>query len=207
MNCREIKKLLVPFLELELSESERAIIEAHLHICVNCQKEKVLLEKTWSILDGFKVPAVSSNFTSNLMARIHEQEEVKPKFTFTFPGINIQFGFRVLAPIMVSVCVLVVGYLFVQNHLIQEQQIAKVVLPEQKTIMQTKENVSAEPKVNVAEITPSERKEDMKIAAKIAVTDDEIIHNLDVYTNIELYQNYALVNDLDVVENLGAEVM
>lgn len=211
MNCREIKKLLVPFLESQLPESERVIIEAHLYECEDCQKEKVLLEKTWSMLDGFQAPEVSSNFTWNLMARIHEQEEEKPKFSFVFPEINIQFGFRVLAPVMVSACVLIAVYLFVQNHLNQEQQVAKVVSPEQKTIIQAQKEVPVESEVNAAKVTPVERKEDSRIAAtqlaenekvKIAAGDEEIIRNLEVYKNIELYQNYALVNDLDVVENL-----
>jgi hypothetical protein len=160
----------------------------------------VLLEKTWSMLDGFRAPQVSSNFTSDLMARIPKQVEVKPKLTF--PEINI---LRVLAPVLVSVCAFIVGYLVVQNYMIQNQQIAKVVSPEQKTIMQAKESVSAVSKVNVAEVTPSERTtEVMKVAVKIVVPDEEIIRHLDVYQNIELYQNYALVKDLDVVENLSA---
>jgi anti-sigma factor RsiW len=205
MNCQEIKKLLVPFLESELSESDKLIVEAHLQTCADCQKDKILLEKTWSILDRYAAPKISSNFTANLMSRIHDQGEAKPKFAL--PEINIQFSFRVLVPVMVSACVLIVIYLFVQNQLVSQQQIAKVVLPEQKTITQVQENAPAESKVNVAEVTPSEQKEDIKVAAKVSVPDEEIIRNLDVYTNIELYQNYALVSDLDVVQNLGAKVM
>lgn len=216
MNCRKIKKLLVPFLESELSESSRGMLEAHLHNCDACQKEKMLLEQTWSMLDGFKVPAVRNNFTSNLMAKIHDLEEAGPKFTFVFPEINIQFGFRVLAPAMAAVCVLIVAYFFVQNQLIQEQRIAKVVLPEQKTILQAKKNVSSESRANVAGIISSERKRDLKNTttefaknekAGITATDEEIIRNLDVYENVELYQNYALLDNFDVVENLGAEVL
>jgi anti-sigma factor RsiW len=214
MNCQEIKKLLIPFLESELSESDRAIVEAHLQSCVDCQKEKMLLEKTWSMLDGLGSPKVSSDFTMDLMAKIYEQEEEKPKFTFAFPNINIQFGFRELALASVSACVLIAAYLIVQNHLISKQQVAKDTSSEQEYLMQAKKDASIEPIVNVAEVTPIAQKEEVKIAStelvkdkevKIAAADEEIIRNLDVYENSELYQNYTLLNDLDVVENLEAE--
>ena len=61
MNCQEIKKLLLPFLESDLSEKERAIVEAHLHQCAECRKEKELLEQTWFMLDKFQAPQVSHN--------------------------------------------------------------------------------------------------------------------------------------------------
>jgi anti-sigma factor RsiW len=197
MDCREIKRLMVPFLESELSERDRLIIEAHLHECVDCQKEKAALEQTWSMLDGFQAPKVSSNFTWNLMERIREQEERRPKFNFAFPEINIRFGYRVLVPAMVSACALIVAYLFVQNNLNQEQQVAEDFSPEQASIAQAKREVPAESEVKVAEVAPAATKEDVKISS----VDEEIIRNLDAYKNAELYKNYALVEDLEVVEN------
>ena len=218
MNCLDIKNLLIPYLESELPESERAIVEAHLHACADCQKEKVLLEKTWSMLDGFQAPEVGRHFTRDLMARIHQEEEEKPGLPFAFPEINIQFCFRVLAPAMAFACVFIVICLLFQNHPFQEQQIAKEILPEQKEDTPTAaiQVAKVEPEPAVVEFAPIQQAEDVKIAAtelakdekaKTAVPDEEIIRDLDVYENVDLYQNYALVNDLDVVENLDEKVL
>jgi hypothetical protein len=198
MNCQEIKRLLVPFLQSELSESERLIIEAHLHECPDCQKEKTLLEGSWSMLDSFQAPKVSSNFTWRLMDRIREQEERKPGFGVTFPEINFQFGYRVLVPVAVSVCVLIAVYFSFQKYLNQEPQVAQVVAPEPKTIIEAQKEVPVESAVKVAEVVPTAAKEEVKISA----SDEEIIRNLDAYKNAEFYKNYAAVEDLDVVENI-----
>ena len=232
MNCAQIKNLLIPFLQSELSEGDRAVVKTHLQKCDDCRREKVLLEKSWVLMDGFQVPKVSGHFTKNVMAKIHAQEEEKPKFTFAFPEINIQFGFRVLAPAMISVCVLIVVYLLVQNQLAPKQQIAKEILPEQKTMVEVAQVTPAEQIENtqtavvqvakvgqepsVAEVVPVEQKEEVTIVttelakneeAKTVVADEEIIRHLDVYENAELYKNYALVSDLDVVESLDEKVL
>jgi hypothetical protein len=133
MNCPDVKKLLIPFIESSLSEREMVIVEAHLYSCDDCRKEKELLEKTWSALDGFKAPQVSSNFTWNLMQRIRGQEQTKPRFSFNLPEINIQFGFRVLVPVLVTACVLIAVYSFVLDQPVPLQQFAKVVATEKKT--------------------------------------------------------------------------
>jgi hypothetical protein len=198
MNCQEIKRLLISFLQFELSESESLIIEAHLHECPDCQKEKALLERSWSMLDSFQAPKVSSNFTWSLMERIREQEERKPGFTFTFPEINIQFGYRVLVPVAVSACVLIMVYFSFQKYLNHEPQVAQVVAPEPKAIIEAQKEVSVGSTVKVAEVVPVATKEEVKIS----FADEEIIRNLDAYKNAEFYKNYAAVEDLDVVENI-----
>ncbi|MCG2712544.1 MAG: zf-HC2 domain-containing protein [Candidatus Omnitrophica bacterium] len=216
MNCRHIKKILIPFLESELSQIEMDIIKAHLHKCADCRKEKLLQEQTWSMLDAFEAPRISSNFTADLMAKIHAQKEVKPGLIRVFPAFNLLLRFRMLAPALVSVCILIVVYLFVQNQMFQALQSAKDFSFKEETILQSKKDISIGSQVNVAEVTLIGQEEDIHLAAtefvedvraKITAIDEEIIRNLDVYENIELYQNYALFNDLDVVENLDAEVL
>jgi predicted anti-sigma-YlaC factor YlaD len=181
MDCRNIKDLLSSFIESELSESERAAVEEHLHACDGCRKEKELLEKTWAMLDGYKAPALSRNFSVNLMAKIREQRGARPNLAF------------VLAPVMASVCVIIAVYLFVQNRPPIEQPAEEVV--------------SLTSKVDVIEVAPVAQKIERKEEVKLTATDEEIIRNLDVYENIELFQNYALVDDLDVVENLGVKAL
>jgi len=194
MNCQDIKRLLIPYLESDLSGSDKAAIEEHLHKCDGCQKEKMLLEKTWSMLDASGTPQVSKNFTENLMAKIHTQKTVKPEFVFAFPQIRIQFGFRTLVPVAASVCVLIAAYIFVQNQLTYKQQSAKGLLPIETAMQATKES---------ADSTVTKLEEDER--SGITAADEEIIRNLDVYEDIEMYQNYALLNDMDIVENMGAK--
>jgi|GEM_PF-1882337 hypothetical protein len=213
MKCLEIRQLLIPYLDSELSESERVIVEAHLHACADCQKEKMLLEKTWAALDAFQAPAVSGSFTGNLMAKIHGHEEPALRPAVAKPGMSLRFAFRVLAPALVSVCVVIVVYLFVQNELALKRQPANEATSLQRPGMQAVKETPAIKSIYI-EATLAKQEEGIEPAAtapakvekpEISAADMEIIRNLDVYKNMELYQNFELLNDLDVVENMGAK--
>ena len=195
MNCRDIRKSLVGFLESELSDGDRIVVEAHLHQCEDCRKEKVLLEDTWAALGGIRAPAVSRDFTENLMGKIHEQEEKKPAWWgIALPEIHIPFGFPRLTPALVSVGLVAAICLSVPYFLPKKTPQAKELSAYKKTEAQA-EKVAA-----VEAVTPVAQ-------APVPVSDEEIIRNLDVYGNIDLLKNYTVLNDFDVVQNLDVKVV
>ena len=145
MNCKDIRKLLIDFLEAELSESDYVVVRAHLHQCADCRKEKELLENTWAALEGVRVPAVSHNFTSNLMAKIHEQEEKKPAWVFTFPKIPLPLELPRLAPVMVSICFVAAVCFSVPYFLTKEPRITKDLSVSKMTGIQAVEKAAPFP--------------------------------------------------------------
>ena len=195
MNCQKIKKLLIPFLHSELPEKERLMVEAHLQTCPECQKEKALLEHTWSMLDDVKAPEVSSDFTASVMAKIHEQEQKRPWFGFAFSETPPAFEFWRLAPVLATVCLVVLSYVFFQDHVTKRSRIARDSSQQQDIIIQTKDD-------------PEAFKDDgAQVVTTSAAMDVDIIRYLDVYENMEFYQDYALLDDYDVVEDLNEEVL
>jgi len=76
MDCREIEKLLVRFLEGELSSEDNAKLENHLAACPACRKEKELLPQSWKMLDNYPAPELKPDFTACLMQRIHTEEQM-----------------------------------------------------------------------------------------------------------------------------------
>ena len=190
MDCQEIKELLVPYLESDLSANEKAIVEAHLRTCGACQKEKMLLEKSWGLLEGVKVPQVSPDFTDKLMAKIHTQGQERPSVTVQSTAASVKVVFWILGIAIVYVCLLCGVYLYVQNKPAPEVQTVPVPI---------KENVSEEVVVQPVEIK--------KVIPRSTVNDDEIIRHLDVYENIELYKNFNVLKNYELIENLNAKAI
>jgi len=189
MKCRDIRKLLIAFSESELSDGDREGVAAHLRQCEGCRKEKELLESTWAALDGLRAPAVSRDFTPNLMAKIHEQEKKKTEWVFGFPKIHIPFELPRFAPVMVSICFVIAVCFSVPYFLPKETRPAKDQPVDKTAEIRTEEKTILGPAVPAA-------------SGKISAADEEIIRNLDVYENMDLLQNYALLSDFDVVQNL-----
>ncbi|GEM_PF-5927850 len=70
MDCKEIRPLMVPFMEGEFSGAYKEEIARHLEGCVHCQEEMQLISKTWQLLDHYGVPKVREGFTASVMARV-----------------------------------------------------------------------------------------------------------------------------------------
>ena len=195
MNCRDIRKSLIGFLEAELSDGDRIVAEAHLHQCEDCRKEKALLENTWAAVGGVQTPAVSRDFTANLMAKIHEQEEKKPAWWgIALPEIHIPFGFPRLTPVLVSVGLVAAICLSAPYLLPKKPQPVKALSTYKRAEIPAKKVATVESVVPVVK-TPA------------TVPDEEIIRNLDVFENIDLLQNYALLKDFDTVQSLDVKVV
>jgi len=229
MNCQKIKKLLIPFLDSELPDNLKKAIESHLHQCHACREEKILLEKTWSLLDKVNAPDISPDFSENLMAKIHQQQENQPKFIFTFPKINIPFEFRFLIPAMASFCIIMaLSYLFLQNHSMKSQQMSKDLLLEQYLLLEKQKDSPSDLQMDVAKIIPTQQEEvlssstekDFIETAKITPTQKEEKSSLpgddfikeekseiaamdeEIIRNLEIYENIELYKNYTLLNEL-----
>jgi predicted anti-sigma-YlaC factor YlaD len=172
MDCYRVKKILVPFLEGGLSEKLKVNVEAHLKVCVNCQKERELLSKSWQMLDSYVAPKLKDDFTPSLMRRIHSEQTKIIKVAYRLP----QFSFRRLAPVLATILVTVLIFSWFWKEQIGKEKLAKVTPP-----------------VSQEAVT--------KMEAVTAMADEEIINNLDLYENIELLENIELSSEFDIVED------
>ena len=75
MNCKNIKKNLVSFLENELPEERRVEIENHLKICSDCSHLLEEFSQLWGALEDREKIQPSPYFWTRLKQRIVEYEE------------------------------------------------------------------------------------------------------------------------------------
>ncbi|MDP8212091.1 MAG: zf-HC2 domain-containing protein [Candidatus Zapsychrus exili] len=241
MKCKDVKNLLVSFLESDLSDKDNVLVSAHLDTCQECQKEKEVLKETWLMLDEYEAPKVSSNFTARVMDRIDQQKEKKFKFDFTLPSIN--FEFPQFVPAMATISVFIVVYALVSSNLKNDtaqlakkiqikpdiQMIAKAELVKEDVVESVASVIEEKEIVGVVEVASVPQEEEIaevveQVVEQAEVTsiakvapqevelideeiDEEIVAYLDVYENMEFYQNYALLEDLDVVEDIDEEIL
>lgn len=75
MNCEDIKKLLLTYLEDRLPSFEKTLVKEHLLSCPVCQKEERLLKETWQWLDILEPLPPSPNFQIRFWEKVREEEE------------------------------------------------------------------------------------------------------------------------------------
>jgi predicted anti-sigma-YlaC factor YlaD len=75
MNCKNVKKSLVPFLENELPEDQRSQMEKHLKICPECSSLLEEFSPLWGTLKHRERIEPSPYFWTRLKQKITEHEE------------------------------------------------------------------------------------------------------------------------------------
>lgn len=97
MECSEIINRLPVFLDSEIAEPEKFLIEEHLKSCFNCQKEAEKLSRVSDILNSVTDVEVSPYFIPRLKRRIKE-EEVRQVVRLPF----FDWAKRIAVPVGVS---------------------------------------------------------------------------------------------------------
>ena len=77
MNCKNVRKSLVPVLENELPEERRAEMENHLKICPDCSRLLEEFSELWQVAEHSEKIQPSPHFWARLKQRIVEYEEGK----------------------------------------------------------------------------------------------------------------------------------
>ena len=78
MNCGQVKRLLPPFLDEELSGRTREQIASHLASCPTCRTELEALKADMGLLEQVRTPEVTPFLVTRVMAEIREQRRTAP---------------------------------------------------------------------------------------------------------------------------------
>ena len=98
MNCGQVKRLLPPFLDEELSGGVREQIASHLASCPACRAELGVLKADMGLLEQVGTPEVTPFFVTRVMAEIRQKGQ----------GSTRRFGQLVgtlTAALVVAVCI------------------------------------------------------------------------------------------------------
>jgi len=103
MNCKEIKKILNPYIDQVLDAESIRQVEEHLKSCPTCQDDYLRLKEMVASLNFLPQVSAPSNLTQNIMAKILQEEiqiqsswieNLKKQMTITslpFPTLSLSF--------------------------------------------------------------------------------------------------------------------
>jgi anti-sigma factor RsiW len=98
MNCGQVKRLLPPFLDEELSGGVRGKIASHLASCPTCRTELDELKVDMGLLEQVGAPEVTPFLVTRVMAEIRQQRQGAPRRFGQLVG-------TLTAALVVAVCV------------------------------------------------------------------------------------------------------
>ncbi|MDD5686675.1 MAG: hypothetical protein PHE88_02435 [Elusimicrobia bacterium] len=122
MNCKKVKKLMVPLLEGDLSGKCKEKVEVHINACIYCKKERELISKSWQILDSYVTPKLNDGFTASLMQKIHSERTKIVKVSYKTP----KFIFWRLVPALASFIIMVFTFSIIWKRRISKEQLDKI---------------------------------------------------------------------------------
>ena len=78
MNCQQVERSLIAYLDMRAKPAERRQVQAHLGECAACRQRAEQFRLLWGALDEDSVPAISPSggFDRTVLARVGE--EVRP---------------------------------------------------------------------------------------------------------------------------------
>ncbi|MBI4669917.1 MAG: zf-HC2 domain-containing protein [Elusimicrobia bacterium] len=81
MECKNVQKLLIAYLDGELDDKEANECSGHLENCAFCRKEKEALEKSWSLVGLFPSIEPSAGFRAEFWEKVRKTR-VEPQEGF-----------------------------------------------------------------------------------------------------------------------------
>ncbi len=79
MDCKTIHQDLIFYLDNELPNERRIIVQEHLNECIECREFLALLKSEMQIISDEKNPEVSPFFFTRLSARLEEKQGYQPQ--------------------------------------------------------------------------------------------------------------------------------
>ncbi|MFY9150451.1 MAG: zf-HC2 domain-containing protein [Prolixibacteraceae bacterium] len=79
MNCKTIHQDLIFYLDNELPEERRSVVQEHLNVCADCRKFYELLKTEMQLITEEKNPEVSPFFYTRLSARLENKQDYLPQ--------------------------------------------------------------------------------------------------------------------------------
>jgi predicted anti-sigma-YlaC factor YlaD len=104
MNCKNVKKSLVPFLENELPEERRVEMENHLKICPDCSRLLEEFSQLWETLEHREKAQPSPYLWTKLKQRIIEYEEGRGPLFGWLEGL-VRWTRPAIAIVVLLICI------------------------------------------------------------------------------------------------------
>ena len=79
MRCSEIQKKISPYIDNEMTDTQKKEIENHLNICENCQRVYQTMLQSWELLDVLPKPEPASFLYTHIRARLSEKTGLKSR--------------------------------------------------------------------------------------------------------------------------------
>jgi len=139
MDCQNLKKLIVEFIDKKLQPKENQAVREHLKDCPNCRKELRLYEESWEMLSLLKDEDPDPGYISRFWTRLSTEQSQKERIS-----ANIRNAFQMpkWAPALATFSlVVIVGLLSLRNFLqVRETNVALSAMnPEQFEIVENYE--------------------------------------------------------------------
>jgi len=135
MNCKEIKKILNPYIDQVLDAESIQQVEEHLKSCPTCQDDYLRLKEMVASLNFLPQVSAPSNLTQNIMAKILQEEiqiqsswieNLKKQMTIPslpFPTLSLSFprkwesilSFRLAGIATITALVVFFAFTFIFN--------------------------------------------------------------------------------------------
>jgi len=217
MNENQIRDLLPAYLEGELTEKDKLLVEEYLSSHPIMQEELKALRQTWEILGELPPIEPHSNFVSRFWTELSLRRSWHEK---VYESLRHIMASGRWVPGMVTACILViVGVIAIRNYQgiyssdSSTAPMAKAVdLPQDITAQtEQKETIevavglpSQEPAVMVTAAVPEAISEDeQSIAEAMDVMEDmELLEDMELVENFDILEDIELLEDLEYIEEI-----
>lgn len=95
MNCRQMERKLIAYLDGKLAAAQQRQMETHLATCVVCQQRAAEFRSVWDVLDELPALAPSTAFDNRLRARMR-QEPLRGFWSWIVPSPRMAFAVTAL---------------------------------------------------------------------------------------------------------------
>ncbi|MCM8787466.1 MAG: zf-HC2 domain-containing protein [Candidatus Omnitrophica bacterium] len=127
MKCKKVKRLLLTdYIDNEIDEKIKEVVDKHLIACRNCFNFKNDLEKKLSVLKTTKQITAPDFLWYNFKEKLEATKETKQKL---FPLINLEFKKLInrAIPITVGISILLLSLFFTSNTVKRRQLLYKYI--------------------------------------------------------------------------------
>ena len=96
MNCGQMEKKLIAYLDGKLGVAERRQMEDHLAICAACQQRAAEFRSVWDVLDELPALTPSSAFDNRVRARVRHEPVRAGFWSWIVPSPRMAFAVTAL---------------------------------------------------------------------------------------------------------------
>ena len=105
MNCDKIRELIPAYLDRELEDENRSLVEAHLKVCLSCREDAHAMETAWEMLGELPEIEPNPHYMARFWAKASDQTPWYQKIIQQTTSVFFQ---RRWVPALAATCVVLV---------------------------------------------------------------------------------------------------